>query len=64
MFTITYWPDWAGGEPRQFSRESFEGARSRLDYWLSFDPDMAIVVRKDGVRLLVSAFLEGREEPR
>jgi len=64
MFTVTYWPNWAGEELRQFCRASFEDARSRLVYWLQFDPDMDILIRKDDVRLSVSAFLEGREEPR
>ena len=64
MFTVMYWPDWAGGEPRQFSRKSLSETLERLTYWLSFDSDMDILICKDGVRLSVVAFLEGHVEPR
>ena len=63
MFIVTYWPDWAGGKARQFHRDTLNEARRRLVYWLCFDPDMKATVYKDGVRLSVTALLEGREEP-
>ena len=63
MYTVTYWPDWAGGELRQFKRESFKDARARLVYWLQYDPTMKVAVHKDGARLSVTALLDNREEP-
>ena len=62
MYTVKYWPNWAGGEPRQFSRETLGETRRKLVYWLSFDSGMPVLIQRDGVRLSCVALIEGREE--
>lgn len=58
MYIVQYWPDWAGGEIRQFTRDTFAEAYERLCYWLAFDPDMRYVVYEDSARMSRATFEE------